>query len=197
MYRAVDDIRLQKKELRRAYKTRGAALTEKYRREADAAIREAALSSALWKNAESLFIYVSMFTEPDTRALIAAALEAGKRVYVPLCCPEHVMKAVRMQSLDELSPGALGIPEPPAENEAAGPGDLDLVVIPCVTVTKSGERLGHGAGYYDRFLRLHRCPTLCLCYGRMLADAVPTDENDVRMDWVVTESGAAPCSTGK
>ena len=189
----MEDIRLQKKELRRAYKTLGAKLTEEYRRESDAAIREAVLASTLWKNAESLFIYVSMWAEPDTRALIAAALEAGKRVYVPLCFPDGVMKAVRIQSPDELSPGTLGIPEPPAENEAAGPGDLDLTVVPCVTVTKSGERLGHGAGYYDRFLHLYRCPALCLCYGRMLADAVPTDENDVRMDFVVTESGAVSC----
>ena len=84
----------------------------------------------------------------------------------------------------------LNIPEPPAENEAAAPGELDLAVVPCVTTTTAGARLGYGGGCYDRFLRLHRCPTMCLCYGRILADELPTDENDVRMDVVVTENGA-------
>ena len=100
------------------------------------------------------------------------------------------MKAIRIQSTDELRPGMLNIPEPPAENEAAAPGELDLAVVPCVTTTTAGARLGYGGGYYDRFLRLHRCPAMCLCYGRILADELPTDEYDVRMDVVVTENGA-------
>ena len=186
----MESIGTQKKELRLAYKARRRELDQEYRREADRAIREAVMASTRWKNAERVFLYVSMWEEPDTRILIETALREGKRVYVPLCCPDRVMKAIRIQSTDELRPGMLNIPEPPAENEAAAPGELDLAVVPCVTTTTAGARLGYGGGYYDRFLRLHRCPTMCLCYGRILADELPTDENDVRMDVVVTENGA-------
>ena len=178
-----------KQELRRAFKARGAALTSEYRAAADRAIRDAVLQSEAWRVSRNVFLYVSMWAEPDTRALIDAALKAGKSVYVPLCCPERVMKAVRIQSLDELRPGMRGIPEPPADGEAAEPGTLELAVVPCVTAAKDGARLGHGAGYYDRFLRLHACKTMCLCYGEMLADALPMDGHDVWMDSVVTESG--------
>jgi len=178
-----------KQKLRCSYKASGANLTREYRDFADSAIRAFVRYSEAWQKAENIFIYVSMWAEPDTRALIEAALSEGKRVYVPLCCPDRTMKAVRILGLQELRPGTLNIPEPPETNEAAQPGTLDLAVVPCITATFDGARLGHGAGYYDRFLHLHACPAMCLCYGQMLADALPMDEHDVWMDFVATEAG--------
>jgi len=183
----------EKKALRQAYRARGAALTEDYRRRADRAICAAVLDSDQWKRAESVFAFVSMWAEPDTRPLLEAAQREGKRLYLPRCCPDGIMQAVRVYSLDALIPGAYGIPEPPADAKTAQPGELALALVPCVTVTRDGTRLGHGAGYYDRFLPLHRCETLSLCYAAMLADALPTDEYDVRMDHVVTEDGVIKC----
>ena len=185
-----------KQELRRKFKACGATLTNEYRDFADCAIRAFVQYSEVWQRAESVFVYISMWAEPDTRALIEAALAEGKRVYVPLCCPDRTMKAVRITSLAELRPGTLNIPEPPAENEAAQPGMLDLAVVPCVTATFEGARLGHGAGYYDRFLHLHACPAMCLCYGQMLADALPMDEHDVWMDYIATEAGVTVSERG-
>ena len=187
------DIKALKKELRSRCRERSAALTEAYRGKADTAIREAILKADIWQRAQSVFVYVSMWAEPDTRALIEDALAAGKAVYVPLCCPDHTMKAVRIHSLDELHPGTLGIPEPLEGGESAAPGEIDLALVPCMSASRSGARLGHGAGYYDRFLALHRCPALCLCYEEMLSDEIPADEYDVRMDAVVTEKGVSFC----
>ena len=185
-----------KQELRRNYKASGANLTKEYRDFADCAIRAFVQYSEVWQRAENIFIYVSMWAEPDTHTLIEAALSEGKRVFVPLCCPDRTMKAVRILSLQELRPGTLSIPEPPAENEAARPGTLDLAVVPCITATFDGARLGHGAGYYDRFLRLHACPAMCLCYGQMLADSLPMDEHDVWIDYVATEAGITARESG-
>ena len=183
----MDATRERKKELRREYKARGAALTPEYRERADRAIRAAVLNSGLWQRAEGVFLFVSLWAEPDTRGLIAAALAAGKRVYVPRCLDDRTMTAARLNSLTELSPGAFGIPEPPVRAETAAPGDIDLALVPCVTATAAGGRLGHGAGFYDRFLRGLDCPKLCLCYAKLLADELPTQEHDVRMDAVVSE----------
>ena len=163
-----------KQELRRKFKACGATLTNEYRDFADCAIRAFVQYSEVWQRAESVFVYISMWAEPDTRALIEAALAEGKRVYVPLCCPDRTMKAVRITSLAELRPGTLNIPEPPAENEAAQPGMLDLAVVPCVTA----------------------CPAMCLCYGQMLADALPMDEHDVWMDYIATEAGVTVSERG-
>lgn len=179
----------EKKCLRQAYRARGAALTTDYRAAADRAICAAVQDSDAWKKAGGVFAFVGMWAEPETRPLLEAALREGKRLYLPRCFPDGIMQAVRVQSLDALSPGAYGIPEPPANAETAQRGDFTLALVPCVTATRDGARLGHGAGYYDRFLPRYPSTTMCLCYGKMLADDLPTDENDVLMDHVVTEDG--------
>jgi len=189
----MDEKRELKRQLRREYKKRAGELSEAYRREADRKILETLLSSRSWQRASGVFVYVSIGAEPDTRALIRSALTAGKRVYVPLCCPERVMRAVRIRSLYELRPGLHAIPEPPAEAADAGAGELSIAIVPCVTVTASGLRLGHGGGYYDRFLRRRDCEALCLCYAEMLAESLPEEPWDVRMDGVLTEKGLLRC----
>jgi 5-formyltetrahydrofolate cyclo-ligase len=102
---------------------------------------------------------------------------------------------VRIQSFDELRPGFCGIPEPPAEAEDAGAGEISLAIVPCVTVTASGLRLGHGGGYYDHFLCRKDCEALCLCYAEMLAESLPEEPWDVRMDGVLTEKGYLRCQS--
>ena len=179
----------EKKALRRAIRRRASELTPSYRERADTAIRRAIMDSERWRSAGTVFVYVSMWAEPDTRALLENALAAGKTLYVPLRRADGTLDAVRIRSLGELRPGMLDIPEPPADGERIGQTPIDLAVVPCVSVTRDGRRIGHGAGYYDRFLALHPCPTLCPCYEALLSDAIPTDENDVRMDAVVTEKG--------
>lgn len=179
----------EKKALRRALREKASALTDEYRLAADAAIRRAVLESDLWRDARSVFAYVSMRTEPDTRALLDDALSAGKALYVPLCRADGTMEAVRIHATAELRPGLRDIPEPPADAERLGDRPLDLALVPCVSVTRDGYRLGHGAGYYDRFLAGHPCRTLCLCYEELLSATVPTDGHDVRMDAVATENG--------
>ncbi len=150
------------------------------------------LAGAQWDAAESVFLYVSMWAEPDTRALLEDALAAGKRVYVPLCCPDRVMKAVRIRSTEALRPGMCGIPEPFDQTETASAGELDLLLVPCLTASRDGKRLGHGAGYYDRFLSGGHGITMCLCYEALLTETIPTDAHDVRMDFVQTEKQLYP-----
>lgn len=152
-------------------------------------ITEQVLSSPLHRQAASLFVYVSTDREPDTRALIENAWRAGKKVYVPKCYGQGRMDAVRVFSWNDLAPGAYGIPEPVISPEDSQFPPIDLAVVPCVRATTDGRRLGHGAGYYDRFLHAHPTPCLCLCFHALLLDDLPIEPLDVPMDAVVTEEG--------
>lgn len=147
------------------------------------------LESPLFASARTVFSYVSMPGEADTKALINAALSAGKTVCVPRCSSDGTMDAVPVRSLAELKPGAYGIPEPGADAVPMDPKSIDLVIVPCLMAGRNGERLGHGAGYYDWFLA--SCPgeTVCLCFDKMLADGIPMDRYDVYMRRVLTERG--------
>ncbi len=181
------DVRERKKALRKAVKARVSALSDAYRAAASDAIQQAVLDSAEYRAAKTIFPYIAVPTEPDTRRVIERALSDGKRVYVPKCVSRTEMIAVRIGGLGDLAPGAYGIPEPVDCSETASPDEIDLILVPCVSASKDGKRLGHGAGYYDRFLAESRAKTLCLCFREALSDEIPTDENDVRVDRVLSD----------
>ena len=59
--------------------------------------------------------------------------------------------------------------------------------VPCISAGKDLRRIGHGAGYYDRFLPKTEAVKICLCFAKLLAENIPTDAYDVPMDMVITE----------
>ena len=64
---------------------------------------------------------------------------------------------------------------------------IALAVVPCIAADRYGRRLGHGAGYYDRFLQGQTMYTYCLCYGALMLPEVPVDAQDVTMNRVFSE----------
>lgn len=147
------------------------------------------LSSREYAESESVFIYVSTPTEPDTHKIINHALSSGKKVYVPKCCEGNTMLAVRINSLSELSEGKFGLYEPLNITETLEASALDMAVVPCMSAAKSLKRLGHGGGYYDRFFSETKTKMLCLCFEKLLSKEIPTDEYDIMMNKVITEEG--------
>ena len=184
-----NDLILRKKRLRREAAELISGFPPDALKEASARIADRVLSSPLYRQAASLFIYVSTDREPDTRALIEDAWHAGKKVYVPKCYGQGRMDAVRVFSWNDLTSGAYGIQEPMNASIEIPFPTIDLAIVPCVRATTDGRRLGHGAGYYDRFLRAHPMPCLCLCFHALLLDDLPTEPLDVPMDAVITEKG--------
>jgi 5-formyltetrahydrofolate cyclo-ligase len=96
------------------------------------------------------------------------------------------MEAVPLAPDAPLGPDAFGLPCPqgPAFRE-----DPDLVLVPCVSATRHGARLGRGAGCYDRYLARHPGTGICLCFEPLLSDALPEGPWDIRIPLVLTEKG--------
>ena len=184
-----DDLILEKKRLRLEAAERIGSLPLHALNRASRRITAQIISSPLYRQAASIFVYVSTDREPDTRALIEDAWQAGKAVYVPKCYGQGRMDAVRVFGWQDLVPGAYGIPKPVNTPADASFPSIDLAVVPCVRATRDGRRLGHGAGYYDRFLRAHPMPCLCLCFHALLLDDLPTEPTDFPMSAVITEEG--------
>lgn len=61
---------------------------------------------------------------------------------------------------------------------------IDLAIIPGVAFDKSGNRLGRGKGYYDRFLPKLLCPKYGICFPFQLLDNIQSEEHDFKVDKV-------------
>ena len=176
-----------KKALRKRYLAARAALSAEEKQEIDRGITENVLQSALYRDAECIFCYVSTAEEIDTRVILDTALRDGKTVCVPLCGKGGSMSARRMTAFSDLKAGHYGILEPSDTAEEIAPVDIDLVLAPALSCDRSGFRLGYGGGYYDRFLAKSHAVCAALCASARLADALPHEAFDRCCDYIITE----------
>jgi 5-formyltetrahydrofolate cyclo-ligase len=54
-------------------------------------------------------------------------------------------------------------------------------------MTRTGQRLGYGKGFYDRFLADKSLTSVSLVYSKLLVKNIPRSDDDVPIQWVVTE----------
>lgn len=185
---------MEKKELRSHIKERARCLSLEYKNASDSSITKQLIQSSYFKEAQCIFIYVSTRNEVDTLQLIHTALSMNKEVLVPRCLPNHCMEAVQIRGKEDLEIGSYGILEPIQSCTVVKPSKIDLAIIPCVSVDLKGHRLGHGAGYYDRYLEGLNCKKIALCYEELLAHEVHVEQTDIDMDTVITEKKIYHCN---
>ena len=180
-------IRAEKQRIRLETQRISTGLPPEYRREASREITRRVLLLPFWKQAETVMAYWSLPGEPDTRELAETALREGKTLLLPRCVDAARMVAVPVRNLDELKAGAMGIMEPEMPESGIEAPEPDLILVPCVAAAPHGVRLGHGAGYYDRFLAERSGKTVCLCFRALLRADLPAEETDVPVDLVITD----------
>lgn len=76
--------------------------------------------------------------------------------------------------------------------EAAVSVQPDVVIVPGLGFSESGQRLGRGGGFYDRWLAKFEGKKIGLCFEAQLLQKLPTEPHDVVMDLVVTEKRVLP-----
>lgn len=164
-------------------------LSPRYLEKSGHAITARLLAMPEYQAAGTVFCFVGREREIDTRPVLEAALNAGKTLCVPLCGRPGRMELRRITALTQLLPGAYGIPEPPADSIPVRTDEVDFAVLPCVSCNHAGQRLGHGGGYYDRFLAHYRGGSVLLCRELLIRDEIPVEPHDCPVPWVLTERG--------
>ena len=129
--------------------------------------------------------------EPDTRLIIEHCWNYGKKIAVPVVLPDTFdLFHSEIKSFDDLVSGMHGTQEPSPERRIKiNPESFDLVIVPGVAFDRQGGRLGHGKGYYDRFLELTSAFRLGFTFDCQLLETVPTELHDVPMNAILSESG--------
>lgn len=137
---------------------------------------------------EMVFVYASVGSEVDTWQLIQALQERNCKVCLPKVCGKGCMDAVLYRSGAQLLSDRFGIPVP-ADGAVVSPEGIDIVFVPGLAFDDSGNRIGYGGGYYDRFLA--RCPArrIALAFSRQIIAEIAPAEWDRPMDAIITENG--------
>ena len=129
--------------------------------------------------------------EVRSKPLIEHAFSENKKVMMPIYHgvdkpPSHSW----IHNLDSLEMTQFGIEQPrqesviPSEAQNAG-----IILVPCIAVDKSGNRIGMGGGFYDRILNHLSITKIALAFDFQFIDSLPAEEHDIKINIVVTEEG--------
>ncbi|MGI9607114.1 MAG: 5-formyltetrahydrofolate cyclo-ligase [Acidimicrobiales bacterium] len=135
--------------------------------------------------------YLSYGGELDLRRTIAGLVDVGWRVVIPVIRPAFTILFAPFAPGDPLVDNHYGIGEP--TTEPVGRTDIDVVLVPGVGFDRGGQRIGHGAGYYDRFFAAcedeqHTPWRIGTCHDIQVTDLPPAEPWDVAMHTIVSPS---------
>jgi len=150
--------------------------------------------SKYYRESKNIFIYISYDSEINTKEIINKSLIDNKKIYVPRTeFKTRLMDAVEITSLDDLIESEYGILEPSIYEPHIEPNELDLIVVPGVGFDRNGGRMGYGAGFYDRYFKkiskdkMKKIVKLALAYDFQILEDVPMNEQDVPVNYIITE----------
>ncbi len=179
---------MDKKEFRKELIERRKNITKEKKVIYDKEISRKIIQSDYFKKAEQVLVFASVGDEFDTQYIIEKCRMEYKRVFYPLCIDNQGdMKFFKADSTDDLQIGMYNIPEPKQGCKEYKPQRNDLIIVPCLSVDKNGNRIGYGKGYYDRFLKEFKGISICPCYHELLTEALPTDKYDIQVNVIMTE----------
>ncbi len=162
-------------------------------REKSALILKVLLSESIFSDASSVGFYFPVNGEVDTREIFKKCIDLEKKVFFPKTVGSDLV-FLRTRNIEELTPGGFSIPEPPANAERIRGSELDLVLVPGVAFDFSGNRIGYGKGFYDRFLKdISRQSRFGLAYRFQVLESIPSQETDVKTGLIITEDGTVNC----
>jgi 5-formyltetrahydrofolate cyclo-ligase len=180
-----------KEEIRKAVLQKRDAIPAAVKREKDVLVGKQLMDIPEFISAKTIVFYATFRSEAGTQTLMEESLRQGKRVVLPkVNTAMYSLILYEVKNLDELTPGYMGIPEPPQmDGRLVGIDDADLVIIPGAGFDCAGNRLGYGAGYYDSLLsqRTKMIPVIALAYEEQIVDSIPAEAHDVKVDMIVTD----------
>jgi 5-formyltetrahydrofolate cyclo-ligase len=183
------DLRADKERLRARLLAARAARPESDRQAAATGIAVHGLQ--LCAGLRTVAAYAGVGEEPPTRALVDGLRDAGCTVLMPVVAPGHVLEWVVYDGWDDLQAAGYGLLEP--RGSRLGPAavaGVDVVLAPALAVDRAGNRLGRGAGYYDRALAQVAVErVVAVVYADEVVDEVPAEPHDHRVGAALTPSG--------
>lgn len=180
------DIADRKRNIRREALSRRDQLSQKERQIASYKLADRIIGHQWFYRSDMLLIFASYGSEIDTSEIINEALRTGKKVYVPKVEGE-IMHFYRICTMEELTPGYRGIPEPDGSSERymyeEEEADRTLMIMPGAAFDPYKNRIGYGKGFYDKYLadkEKLQLRTIAIGFHCQMVEEIPCEESDIK-----------------
>ena len=163
------------------------------------AIADHLLAAPEVRRAATVACYVSVGTEPGTTALLDRLTSAGKRVILPVLLPDNDLDWATYDGPESLATARLGLLEPVTPRLGVDAvATADVVLVPGMAVSPSGDRLGKGGGCYDRALARVPVgtPVVVLLHDGEVGLDVPVEPHDRPVGHAATPSAVIRLTAG-
>lgn len=176
--------------LRQMLKSRLRELVPADRQHKSDAAAQRVLSLPEYRQAKTVMLFVSMAAEIDTTAIAQDAWRTGKQVVIPRAhLGDRSMETVRVADFEtDMHKTPIGVLEP-IGNQIIPPHQIDFILVPGLGFGLAGQRIGRGAGFYDRFLgnSALAASTCGYSFDEQIIDDIPMTEHDVRIQMLITD----------
>ncbi|XP_053615033.1 uncharacterized protein Mthfs [Plodia interpunctella] len=174
------------------------ALSEEEKKRQSEVVFQKLVNHPWYTNAERISLFLSTDREINTFPILDHIRSRGAHAFAPQYAGGR-MRMLRMDTDDEkdMPETKHGIKQHSKEvvrEDAMLTGGLDLIIAPGVAFARSGDRLGHGGGYYDRYMKLARAnpnaapKVVAVAFDCQIVESVPMDEHDQKVDLVLFPS---------
>ena len=146
-------------------------------------------------DAKTVAAYASIRDEPPTQLLLDELRRRDVQVLLPRVA-EGDLEWAPYESWAALAMTDRGLREPTGPAIAASLADIaEVVLAPALAVDRRGNRLGRGAGYYDRALAaVSHDRVIAVVFEDEVLDSLPADAYDVPVATALTPSGLVSLS---
>lgn len=134
----------------------------------------------------AIYTYVAFNEEVQTNAIIEYAFQNNIKLAVPKI-ENKQMDFYYIQKKEDLKVGFYGILEPKT-NRIAKDNHI-LMIVPGLAFDKECNRIGYGAGYYDKYLLANHqlsIDKVALSYDFQLVDQLEVEPYDIKVDHIIT-----------
>jgi 5-formyltetrahydrofolate cyclo-ligase len=188
----MEDVKAKKTEIRQHALAQRDALSKKERTEKSAAIMDRLFDFANFLEARIVMFYMNQKSEVHTDEMVRKALLMGKIIALPVVDPEKgEIVPYKVDNLErDVGPGYGGILEPISQRCKQIPvRHINLSIVPAIALDERGGRVGHGTGFYDRFIPRLDVTTrkVALAFECQIVPQIPMEPHDRYIDIIITE----------
>lgn len=189
----VESIIMEKKELRKTLLGKLLSLTKEELKRRSENVEKLLSGLPIYKESKVIMAYYPLKGEVDVLGMMRKAHAQGKRFCFPVMDLETSgLRAFEVKNFDDdFSVGPFKVTEP--DTEKTGEVDIeeiDMLIVPGLAFDYQKNRLGRGEGFYDRFLKRIKPPTIVvgIAFDFQILKRLPTHHpTDEKVDIVVSE----------